>query len=71
MRPTACQVNLNGAAGDAEAPPVVHRGKVDFIVPERNGLPPLAVNNASRAIPRLSEPWYCCAEPTHEQLAVL
>ena len=32
---------------------------------------PLAVNNASRAIPRLSEPWYCCAEPTHEQLAVL
>ncbi len=31
---------------------------------------PLAVNNASRAIPRLSEPWYCCAEPTNQQLAV-
>jgi len=24
---------------------------------------------AAVAIPRLSEPWYCCAEPTHEQLA--
>ena len=31
---------------------------------------PLAVNNARRAIPRLSEPWYCCAEPTRQQLAV-
>jgi hypothetical protein len=30
----------------------------------------LAVNNASRATPRLSEPWYCCAEPTNQQLAV-
>ena len=32
--------------------------------------PPLAINSANRAIPRLSEPWYCCAEPTHQQLAV-
>ncbi len=32
---------------------------------------PLAVDNASRAIPRLSEPWYCCAEPTSQQLAIL
>ena len=31
----------------------------------------LPVNNASRSIPRLSEPWYCCAEPTNQQLAVL
>ena len=31
---------------------------------------PPAINSASRAIPRLSEPWYCCAEPTHQQLAV-
>ena len=33
--------------------------------------PPPAIGNASRAIPRLSEPWYCCAEPTSQQLAVI
>jgi hypothetical protein len=27
-------------------------------------LPPIA----DEAIPRLSEPWYCCAEPTEQQL---
>jgi hypothetical protein len=32
---------------------------------------PLAVNQASRTIPRLSEPWYCCAEPTSQQLAAM
>ena len=32
--------------------------------------PPPAISGANRAIPRLSEPWYCCAEPTHQQLAV-
>lgn len=32
--------------------------------------PPPALRGAQRAIPRLSEPWYCCAEPTHQQLAV-
>jgi radical SAM superfamily enzyme YgiQ (UPF0313 family) len=31
--------------------------------------PPLADNFAGEAIPHLSEPWYCCAEPTDEQLA--
>jgi hypothetical protein len=29
--------------------------------------PDLARNPGS-PIPRLSEPWYCCAEPTHAQL---
>jgi len=32
--------------------------------------PPPAISGANRAIPRLSEPWYCCAEPTNQQLAV-
>ena len=36
----------------------------------RTAVPP-AINSASRAVPRLSEPWYCCAEPTNQQLAVL
>lgn len=27
------------------------------------------IHEARRAIPRLSEPWYCCAEPTSQQLA--
>jgi radical SAM superfamily enzyme YgiQ (UPF0313 family) len=31
--------------------------------------PPPAFSGASRPIPRLSEPWYCCAEPTNLQLA--
>jgi hypothetical protein len=30
-------------------------------------VPPLA-GNLGAAIPRLSEPWYCCAEPTDQQL---
>jgi hypothetical protein len=30
--------------------------------------PPLAAGCAGKAIPRLSENWYCCAEPTGEQL---
>jgi hypothetical protein len=32
---------------------------------------PLAVKHAGRAVPRLSEPWYCCAEPTSQQLAAM
>ena len=31
--------------------------------------PPPAISGAKRVIPRLSEPWYCCAEPTNQQLA--
>ncbi len=31
--------------------------------------PPLAGDCAGPHIPRLSEPWYCCAEPTTSQLA--
>lgn len=31
--------------------------------------PALARCASDRAIPHLSEPWYCCAEPTREQLA--
>jgi radical SAM superfamily enzyme YgiQ (UPF0313 family) len=31
-------------------------------------VPPLDASCAGRAIPRLSENWYCCAEPTGEQL---
>jgi radical SAM superfamily enzyme YgiQ (UPF0313 family) len=29
---------------------------------------PLAKNNGARAVPFPSEPWYCCAEPTRDQL---
>jgi hypothetical protein len=32
-------------------------------------VPPPAMSSTSRPIPRLSEPWYCCAEPTNQQLA--
>lgn len=32
-------------------------------------LPPRAQWGADERIPALSEPWYCCAEPTEEQLA--
>lgn len=31
--------------------------------------PPPAISGANRPMPRLSEPWYCCAEPTNQQLA--
>jgi radical SAM superfamily enzyme YgiQ (UPF0313 family) len=31
-------------------------------------LAPTLAGNLGSAIPRLSEPWYCCAEPTEEQL---
>ncbi len=31
--------------------------------------PAPAIRGTSRPIPRLSEPWYCCAEPTNQQLA--
>jgi hypothetical protein len=30
--------------------------------------PVLADTGMGTPIPRLSEPWYCCAEPTHQQL---
>ena len=30
--------------------------------------PELADSGQGMPIPRLSEPWYCCAEPTHQQL---
>jgi hypothetical protein len=30
--------------------------------------PALAESGTGTSIPRLSEPWYCCAEPTHQQL---
>ncbi len=29
---------------------------------------PLLAARVGASIPRLSEPWYCCAEPTHQQL---
>lgn len=36
------------------------------------GLAPVAVDEArADAVPRLSEPWFCCAEPTAAQLAPL
>jgi hypothetical protein len=34
--------------------------------PLRSGL---AILPASAAIPHIDEPWYCCAEPTGDQLA--
>ena len=33
-------------------------------------VPPIG-QTAGKAIPRLSEPWYCCAEPTEQQLQAL
>jgi radical SAM superfamily enzyme YgiQ (UPF0313 family) len=30
--------------------------------------PPLNAKSIGEAVPRLSEPWYCCAEPTSQQL---
>jgi hypothetical protein len=30
--------------------------------------PVLVDTGIGKPIPRLSEPWYCCAEPTHQQL---
>jgi pyruvate-formate lyase-activating enzyme len=39
---------------------------------ERLGLPPVPIDEArAAAVPRLSEPWFCCAEPTATQLAPL
>jgi radical SAM superfamily enzyme YgiQ (UPF0313 family) len=36
------------------------------------GLPPVAVDGRrAAAVPRLSEPWFCCAEPTAAQLLAL
>jgi hypothetical protein len=32
-------------------------------------VPPLDLHVAGAPVPRLSENWYCCAEPTCEQLA--
>jgi hypothetical protein len=31
-------------------------------------IPALPKSKNQQPIPRLSEPWYCCAEPTHQQL---
>jgi len=31
--------------------------------------PPLPVSHHTGGVPAMSEPWYCCAEPTEEQLA--
>lgn len=31
--------------------------------------PPLPAESTGAPLPRLSEPWYCCAEPTEQQLA--
>jgi radical SAM superfamily enzyme YgiQ (UPF0313 family) len=33
--------------------------------------PELPKNNDARAVPFLSEPWYCCAEPTRDQLIAI
>jgi hypothetical protein len=39
------------------------------IAHEAAGRPvPMLADNLGAAIPRLSEPWYCCAEPTDQQL---
>jgi radical SAM superfamily enzyme YgiQ (UPF0313 family) len=40
------------------------------LVHEARGMetPALADSGMGTPIPRLSEPWYCCAEPTHQQL---
>jgi hypothetical protein len=27
--------------------------------------------SAGAAIPHISEPWYCCAEPTHDQFVAI
>ena len=33
-------------------------------------VPALPGSKNQKSIPRLSEPWYCCAEPTHQQLQI-
>ena len=35
---------------------------------ERSVVPLLSPQTAWKAVPYLSEPWYCCAEPTKEQI---
>jgi hypothetical protein len=34
------------------------------------GLVPLGLDS-TRAVPRIDEPWFCCAEPTEQQLRAL
>ncbi len=44
------------------------RRAAGLAVPAAN---PLAIVGARPSIPHLSEPWYCCAEPSAEQLAAI
>ena len=43
-------------------------GQIYDAVRVRCGLPPLAVDGSVEARPRLTESWFCCAEPTSGQL---
>jgi len=44
-------------------------GDVHGAVTVRIAAPELDLEHAGKPVPRLSENWYCCAEPTCEQLA--
>lgn len=63
------------AGVEAETPTVDLYAEVREVVasaagrPEAAGLPPGVREQAQRARPHLTEPWFCCAEPTQGQLA--
>jgi radical SAM superfamily enzyme YgiQ (UPF0313 family) len=65
QRRLATLVEVGVAAGDS-IPATYARVRAAL------GLDPVSVDErAAAAVPRLSEPWFCCAEPTAEQLAPL
>ena len=70
---------LVAAAADSGEPPVVTHRRIRAIAAEAArpagihwdpAIPPIvAAGREQSARPRLSEPWFCCAEPTTTQLA--
>jgi hypothetical protein len=56
---------------DIKEDPVLTLSKVAEVVSRYTGRPAVRFSPAGREVPRLSEPWFCCAEPTEGQLAGL
>ena len=52
-------------AGTARGEPAI---VVYAAVREAVGLPPIDTSAVTRGRPRLTESWFCCAEPTDSQL---
>jgi radical SAM superfamily enzyme YgiQ (UPF0313 family) len=69
-RVDALQAHLMALAGShAAAPRGVLFDAIHAVTRETMGLPPAAtVHAADTPVPMVSEPWYCCAEPTPQQL---